>query len=136
MRTSVIGSVEVLTVLFGGIVHLGDTRYIQANTKIFALQRQQADFEANEYPLEEFGIFRRPIPQLSPAEDVTMVKRDTVPVISVGAVRIVSVSTDAIFQAGSSVCVDLETRIKHIRQFLPQTETGYSLGSGAAQEAG
>ncbi|WP_052487712.1 spore germination protein GerPE [Gordoniibacillus kamchatkensis] len=119
MRTSVVGSLKVLAVIFQAVIHVGDTRYIQAKTNAFALQRQIADFEKDEFPLEQFPMFRRPIPRLSPAENVRMVKRDTVPFITVGAVKINAASTSAVVQIGSNVCIDLESRIKHIRQFTP-----------------
>lgn len=120
MRTSVVGSFKALAVIFDSVVHIGDTRYIQAKTDAFALQRQIAEFAGDEFPLEQFPLFRRPIPHLSPAENLRMIKRDTVPAITVGAVKINAMSTSAIAQIGSNVCIDLESRIKHIRQFTPR----------------
>jgi spore germination protein PE len=119
-RTSVVGEIKTVAIVESSIMQIGDARYIQARSTIFAVQRERPEFDVNELPLSQFPFFRRPIPQLSPHENVRMMKRDAVPFINVGAVKILSVSTDSILQVGSNVCMELEAKIKHMRHFLPR----------------
>jgi spore germination protein PE len=119
-RTSVVGNLHVLVVVTSSVLQVGDTRYIQASTTAFAVQRERPEFDVNELPLDQFPFFRRPIPQLSPRDNVRMFKRDVGPAITVGAVKVLSVSTDAVLQVGSNKCMELKSKIKHMRQFLPR----------------
>lgn len=131
-RTSIVGSVHINTVIFDSTIQVGDNRYIDANAYIFALQRERAEFRVNEEPLEKHPIFRRAIPQLSLREDLRMYRKNTVPAITVGTVNVKSVSTSSVLQVGSNTCIDLTSRIKHVRQFLPTAAQTSAPGASIA----
>lgn len=116
-RTSVVGQLKVNAVIFDSTIQIGDNRYIDAKVNVFALQRDVPEFQSNEEPFEKHPIYRRPIPQLSARERLRMYKKDTVPAITVGAVMVKSVSTSGVLQIGSNTCIDVTSRLKHVRNF-------------------
>jgi spore germination protein PE len=130
-RVSVVGNIRVNAVIFDSTIQVGDSRYIDANVYIFALQRERPEYQENEQPLENFSIYRREVPQLSLAENLHMYRKNTVPTITVGSISIKSLASSGILHAGSTSCIDLKSRTKHVRQFL-STSTGQNGAQGAS----
>jgi spore germination protein PE len=119
-RVSVIGDIKVLAILFESILQIGDNVSIDSKIRLIAVQREVPAFKGDEMPFERFRVFQRPIPQLPAAEDLRMWKTDSVPEIVVGRIKVLSISSSGIVQAGSNRFINLESRIKHFRQFLPR----------------
>ncbi|WP_158301744.1 spore germination protein GerPE [Paenibacillus mesophilus] len=115
-RTSAVKNAYVYSVGYSSIFFVGDCVEVKPRTKALAIQRQIANFNANEGSFEAFPIFSRPIPRPEPTDDVQFTVANRSSFIHVDSISIISISTSAVLQIGSNQLIDAESRTKHIRQ--------------------
>lgn len=70
----------------------------------------------NEGNFDVYPVFNEVIPFLPLSENVKMFRHNTRPVIQVSQLDVTGVSASSIIHIGSTCHIDLETRLKHIRQ--------------------
>lgn len=117
-RISIVHNIQVYTTALSAIVQIGDNSHIKSRANIFAVQRQIPYFLGNEGDLSQFPIFKRSIPQPPLPRGVALTTDNKSSHIKVNSIRIIGLSASAVFQVGSNHRMDLESRTKHIRQFI------------------
>ncbi|MFC5450773.1 spore germination protein GerPE [Paenibacillus aestuarii] len=115
-RISIVDSVDINGISSSSILHIGDHVRTELHTQALAVQREIPYFYGNEGNFDVYPFFRRPFPVPQPPEPVQMTVNNWGSFICVGPVRILGVSSSALFQIGSNVTSQSETRIKHFRQ--------------------
>ena len=120
-RASLVGSVHIITVLYSSTMISGMTGIIKADTRGIAVQRKVPVFFEDEGNFEDYPIFSRDIPQWSRISDTEVKRINEIPVIRVGSVEVLSLTTSSAIHVGPNCELDLESRIKAIRHFI----TGY-----------
>ncbi|WP_248929487.1 spore germination protein GerPE [Paenibacillus hamazuiensis] len=129
MRNSVVGNIYINTVLLSSILQAGDNVEIKSRTKVLAIQEAKPEFTTDEGRFEDFQIFEVPIPKPDVDEGVRVRTANVNPNICVSNIKITSVTTSSVFQIGANRLMDLETRVKHIRQL----ERGAGAAGGQPQ---
>jgi spore germination protein PE len=117
-RISIVNQILIYTNALGSIIQIGDTAMIKSRADVFAVQRQIPFYLGNEGDLTQFPIFNRPIPQPLPPRGVKVTTTHKGSNIKVKSIRIIGLSAASVFQVGSNRSIDLESRTKHIRQFV------------------
>lgn len=106
---------KVNTVSFSSVFQIGDSKEITSFTSGLSLQREREYFAGNE------GTFNSPVfyskPDFLPInESILIIKQNENPVITVGDIEIIGVTTSSIIHIGSSNHIYGDNRLKHIRQ--------------------
>lgn len=132
IRTSYIGAVELIGIGLSCVAQFGDTGRIHSRNKVLAVQRQLDHRVGGEVEFESYPLFYKPFVQLkeetADAADVRTIRTNQIPGIQVGAVSVIAFSSSAIMLVGNAVEAELETRLKHIRQFA------YAISATSAPE--
>lgn len=121
VRVSLVGGITVHDVTLGSTLLVGDIVHVANRSRALAVQRQEAVYRGDEGSFEKFGVFSRPIPKPIVDEPETITFRNENPFIRVNFVNIISISSSTLAQVGSNRTIDLESRVKHIRQLLPRS---------------
>ncbi|WP_058304052.1 spore germination protein GerPE [Gorillibacterium timonense] len=112
---SIIGFLDVDTVAFASTIFIGDNRLITPRTRAIAVRRDIINNLGDEGHYEDYPIFQRQFPRLPVPAGIHFTKRDEGS-IQVQRIRVNSVSTSAVLQAGSTHTIRSESRIKQFRQ--------------------
>jgi len=122
-RTSVVDTLRLDALAAASSLVVGDLERFDARSRALAVQRQVPVFLENEGDLRAFPLFSRPIPLPGPEpeERVRLTSANVSPCISAGNIRVLSAVASSLVQVGSVTRVELESRVKHIRQFVDQT---------------
>ncbi|MCM3747265.1 spore germination protein GerPE [Paenibacillus pasadenensis] len=131
IRTAYIGSVELISIGLSSVVQFGDTGRIHSRTKVLAVQRQLDHRVGGEVEFDRYPLFYKPFAQLkesADAADVRTIRTNPTPGIQVGSVSVIAYSSAAVMLTGNAVEAELETRLKHFRQFA------YALSATSASE--
>lgn len=137
MRTSVVGGVRIISSQISSIVQFGDSLGLAAVSNVLAVQKETANFLGNEGDnWDEYPIYNRELPVVSPDGQVQMNRRNRCPEIQVGAISIYGLSAAAVLQIGSTRLIDLENRTFHIRQYDTRKEAEQQEPLQAAGETG
>jgi spore germination protein PE len=118
IRTSIVNHVIITSVTSASTLIFGDAVKITARNRALAVQRQVAKFFENEGEFEDFDLFTQPIPQPDRDGLVNMRVINESPFIEVNSVDVIGVAQASTLQIGSTMIFDLESRIKHFRQFV------------------
>jgi spore germination protein PE len=97
---------------------VGDSVKITARSRALAVQRQVAVFFKKDGEFEDYPLFTKEIPQPIINERVNMSIVQESPYIKVGHVKVLGVASASAMQIGSTRFIDLESRLKHFRQFI------------------
>jgi spore germination protein PE len=116
-RVSKVDYLKVNSVGSASFLQIGDSNLIHSVTRALAVQRQKELFFGNEGDFRLFPIFNRLIPLTPILAPITMHPTPFSPPIKVGRIDIIAVASASIVHIGSSEHIQIETRIKHIRQF-------------------
>jgi spore germination protein PE len=119
-RTASVNNVEIDSIAIASVFQIGDSNLIQGFSRAIAVQREVELFFDNEGNFADFPIFSEPIPLTPISENINMSRQNINPFIKVGNIDIIGVSSSSIVHLGNTNHVSLETRVKHIRQLLPQ----------------
>lgn len=118
-RTSYVQSIHVDTVSFASIIQLGDSTMINGFSRALAVQREAELFYGNEGNFSVYPIFSEPIPVPPITENLSMQINNTLSSsIKVNNINIIGISSSSVLHVGNSETVQMEVRIKHIRQLL------------------
>ncbi|WP_306807349.1 spore germination protein GerPE [Mesobacillus jeotgali] len=121
-RTASVEQIKIDSVIFSSVFQIGDSQQIQAFSRALAVQREAEIFYGNEGNFAAFPVFLEPIPFQSDYENVNIFTHNINPVLKVGSIDILGVSSSSIVHLGNSCNVSMEARVKHIRQLLPRPE--------------
>jgi spore germination protein PE len=121
-RTACVDHIKINSVIFSSVLQIGDSQQIQAFSRALAVQREAEIFYGNEGNFAAFPVFSEPIPFDSDYETVNISAHNINPILKVGNIDILGVSSSAIVHLGNSCNVSMEARVKHIRQLLPRPE--------------
>ncbi|MBS4172009.1 spore germination protein GerPE [Bacillus sp. FJAT-49736] len=123
IRNSVVQDISINDVVFSSNVHVGDTTYIKANSRAFAVQREEELYFGFEVDFEDYPIFSEVIPIPPITEDIHFHRINLDPVIRVDHINIIGISAASIFQIGSIKDAYLESRVHHVRQLKEKPES-------------
>lgn len=119
-RTSVVDRININSLSIVSTFEIGDSSHIQAFSRAIALQREQQIFFSDEIRFSDFDIFSETI-QIEPIfENVVFETNSIQPIIKVGSIDIIGVSTSSVVHIGNTKKVNMESRIKHIRHLRPR----------------
>lgn len=123
-RTSVVGSIRMHAVTSASALQVGDLDKFAARSRALAVQRQVSHFLENEGDLRQFALFSRPIPQPPMTEQVRIDFFNEDPYIRAERIRVISAAASSLVHVGAVRQMELEARVKHIRQFVnaPQSD--------------
>ncbi|MFY4774277.1 spore germination protein GerPE [Metabacillus sp. RGM 3146] len=105
------------------VFNIGDSDAITPRTKIFAVQREAEIFYDGEGDFSQYEIFNTPLIKPVKNETVNTSFCNEKHAINVQYVKVLALSSSAVFHIGSSNLVDAVARIKHTRQLLSTDET-------------
>lgn len=110
---------NILSVDSSGTIQVGDSNQITPETNIFALQREQANFQGNEYEdLSSFSIYSQALPLPLLTECINQVTVHENPVIKVNSIQVIGIAASGVVHVGSTRTIQAEARVKNIRQFF------------------
>jgi Protein of unknown function (DUF2772). len=117
-RTTRIGCVVLNTVGSSSIAHFGDNETTSLKSRAIAVQRAIANVEKDEFRFASYGIFARPLLQLSTGVTVETRMADRCPPdIEIGCLDVTALSSSALLRAGCGGPLTAQTRVLHIRHF-------------------
>lgn len=120
-RTSYVNSIQVDTVAFSSIIQLGDSSSIQGFSRALAVQREAELFFGNEGNFSLYPVFSEPILMPPITENLSVEMNNTFSsCIKVNDINIIGISSSSLLHIGNSQNVQMELRIKHIRQLLSE----------------
>ena len=121
IRTSYIGSVELISAGLSSVIQFGDTASIKAKSTGLAVQRQLDNRAGGDVEFSSYSLFSKPFNIIEEEDaDAAHIQTTTVnpdPCIHVGSVKIIAYSSASIFLAGNAMETTLESRLKHFRQY-------------------
>ena len=118
MRTSIVNSVKNNTLLLGSTIEIGDTKYVEPNAEVFAIQREYPIFYGNEGSYDVYATFRIPILKTNIYEKISATHFHEDPFIKVNRLNIVGISTGAYVQIGSTKNIKTEGRVTNVRHYF------------------
>jgi spore germination protein PE len=125
-RTSYVDSLKVDSLQFSSIIQLGDSSYIQGGNRALAVQREEEIFFGQEGDFNQHPVFSQPLPFAPFTERFAMETiHEPTARIKVGNIDILGVSSSSLVHIGSSKCVQMEARVKHIRHLLDVSPEDY-----------
>ncbi|MTH53322.1 spore germination protein GerPE [Bacillus mangrovi] len=115
-RNSIVDAAYVNSVGISSVFNIGDSREILPKSNVFAVQREAEVFYDNEGDFNQYDIFKLPVPRPIKTENVIPSYYHERPFIRAKFVKILAISTAAVFQIGSTDLIESEARVKHTRQ--------------------
>lgn len=116
IRSSKVNSISINSLGSASCFQIGDSKEIHNVTRALAVQRERNFFFGNEGDFESFAIFNRLQP-LTPNLDHFEMQTTTLhPIINIGSIDVLALSSSAVLHIGNSEHIQSETRVKHIRQ--------------------
>ncbi|QJC51752.1 spore germination protein GerPE [Paenibacillus albicereus] len=121
IRTSYIGSAELISIGLASVIQFGDTGSVNARVTGLAVQRQLDHRAGGEVDFAGYSLFVKPFnlveEESAEAADVRTIRSNPCPAIQVGCVNVIAYSSASVLLGGNAVEVNLESRLKHFRQF-------------------
>jgi spore germination protein PE len=111
-RTSKVENLIVKLVSFSSTLQLGDVSFIDGNSTALAIQRETELFYGTE---GEEATFTIPPPVLPITETLTLTKTNKIPLIKVGDINVLGVSSSSILGVGNVGHVRMQAKVRHIR---------------------
>ena len=122
-RSSYVQFIHIDSLTFSSIVQLGDSTCVQGFSRAMAIQREMELFYGNEGNFLVYPIFSEPIPFTPITENLSLQTNNRFSSsIKVNDLTIIGISSSSMLHVGNSDSVQMETRIKHIRQLSNRTE--------------
>ncbi|KAA9027511.1 spore germination protein GerPE [Niallia endozanthoxylica] len=115
-RTSKVDSLKVDSSALSSVIQIGDSTCITAFSRAIAVQRQNELFYSNEGNFNSFPIFSFQLPIEPIVEPITIGSTSLHPLIKVGSIDIIGMSSAAVLHIGNSRHFQGESRTLHIRQ--------------------
>ncbi|EIT84709.1 GerPE protein [Fictibacillus macauensis ZFHKF-1] len=125
-RLAQVQHIKLNSVLLSSVVNVGDTGEIRSQARAIALQKFTPTFSqelVKKVDFANYQTFQIPRPQPTQPNGVQMSIENRYPVIEVGSIRIIGMSTCGILHVGNVGEVDLEARVKQIREYESNPDT-------------
>ncbi|MBX0357160.1 spore germination protein GerPE [Halobacillus sp. Nhm2S1] len=106
--------VDITSVLIGSIVDIGDVYRAAPSSKVLAVQKEGLQFKGDLYDFEDFPIFSQESSPPLPPIQMDSFHYQNRP-IEVDYVRVIGISTAAVFQIGGIDHIDAINYTKHFR---------------------
>ncbi|MCK6255701.1 spore germination protein GerPE [Fictibacillus sp. KIGAM418] len=119
-RTSEVKHINIRSILFSSIVNIGDTDQFAAFSQALAIQKYEPTYDSALSGIINFPnyqAFTIPRPRVTPPKEVTMESYNDPAYIRVGVIDILGISAAAMLHVGGIQNIDLESRVKHIRDY-------------------
>ncbi|MBD1380620.1 spore germination protein GerPE [Metabacillus arenae] len=118
-RLSAVDQISVNSVGLSSIFQIGDSVRITPSLKVLAVQRESNLFFAREGNFKNDQAFFQELPIPLITENIQTGFFHDKPVIKVHSIKVMAVSSSSVFHVGSTDRIQTESRIRHIRQLLP-----------------
>lgn len=117
-RTSVVNCVNLNSLANSGVFQSGDSDKINSYSAALAIQRESTKFGTFNVPYSKYKVFSKPV--LVPVCPPYKIKEtyNANSFIRVGKVDILGVSSSSLLHIGSVNDIKLQSRVKHVRNFL------------------
>ncbi|CAH2713528.1 putative spore germination protein GerPE [Neobacillus rhizosphaerae] len=119
-RTSKVDKINVNIISFASLLQLGDSCIINGLSRALAVQREAEIEFGDEGNFAAYRVFSEPIPFQPIYEVFSFIPHNPMPLIKVQNIDIIGVSSSSILHVGNSKHISMESRVKHIRQLLPE----------------
>jgi spore germination protein PE len=121
-RSSSVKHIKVTNASLSSVIQLGDSTIINGLNRAIAVQREQQLFLGDEEDFSTYPIFQRPLVFPQDKEEVIVSSYHQNPMIKVRTINAIAFSSSSILHVGNTKSINMEARIKHIRQLLPRTQ--------------
>ncbi|WP_163101660.1 spore germination protein GerPE [Peribacillus alkalitolerans] len=111
-RTSKVESLIVKVVSFSSTLQIGDVCFIDGTSTALAIQRETEQFYGTEGDEATLPV---PPPVLPITENLTISKINKNPLIKVGNVNVLGVSSSSILGVGNVGHIRMQVKLRHIR---------------------
>lgn len=115
-RTSKVNSLKVRIAGLNSVIQIGDSSRINGFARVIAIQRQKELFFTNEASFESYPFFSYSLPLPAIYEPITIRSTSLNPLIKVGNIDIIGISSGSVVHIGSTEHFQAESRALHIRQ--------------------
>jgi len=119
-RSSSVKKLHVTSASLSSIIQLGDSTVINGFSRAIAVQKEQQLFIGDSVDFSRYPIFRRPFVFPQENEQLTISTYHLNPIISVNTINVMGVSASSVLHIGNTQSVNMEARVKHIRELLPK----------------
>lgn len=121
-RISKVKSFTTQTVLFGAVIQIGDSSYIDGTSYALAIQRRSDIIYDYEPQFTDYQVFAHPTVFPIIDEPIQIRFENPCPFIDVGHIDLIGASTASVASVGQVGHIRMKSRIKHIRQLATPTE--------------
>ncbi|MGN7469999.1 spore germination protein GerPE [Brevibacillus sp. SAFN-007a] len=117
-RTSHVKKLNSLSIDDSSVLQIGDSKEINAQANVLAVQREKAIFYAHEFEFEDYAMFSVPLSPPCPVEPMCLDTFHDCSHIHVRTVHVPFAAASSLIHIGSTDHLTLETRVKNIRHLL------------------
>jgi spore germination protein PE len=117
-RSSSVKNIKVTNAALSSVIQLGDSSIINGLNRAIAVQREKQLFIGDEEDFVKYPIFRRPFVFPQDKEEIMISSFHQNPMIHVNSINVIAFSSSSILHVGNTKTINMEARIKHIRQLL------------------
>lgn len=128
VRKTAVGELSVVSMENTCVVEIGDSEQLSPLSRALAVQRERAIYRVDEFNLEDYSLFRRPVDHPAATETILIRRNRQQPDIRVGSIRMIALSSASVVQLGSGRNLHAEARVKHIRHLFREGADGKGKG--------
>lgn len=121
-RLSSVQQLNVKIASFSAVIQIGDSTFVNSFSRALAVQREEEIFFGTEGSYNAYSIFSEEIPFTPIKENILMYRHNLNPVIKVSSIDLIGVTAASVLHIGNTCHVQLEARVKHIRQLKKDAE--------------
>lgn len=119
-RSSSVKNIKITNASISSVIQLGDSSIINGLNRAIAVQRELQLFLGDEEDFSTYSIFQRPFIFPQDKEEVMISSYHQNPMIKVNTINVIAFSSSSILHVGNTQSINMEARVKHIRQLLPR----------------
>lgn len=114
-RLSMVDNIYVIDLSLSSTFQIGDTEEINSSDKAVEVQSSSSTYDGAEGNFHDYPIFSKPLQLPVLNEHIQISMNHQQPVIKVGQIKIIGISSSSILHVGTIDYSCMESRIKHIR---------------------
>jgi spore germination protein PE len=113
-----VNEIKLNSLTSASVLQSGDTEKIESYSAVIAVQRESTFFGTFDLHFKDYDLFEQKV--LVPVCPSVKVKKtfNANPFIQVGKVDIIGVSSSSVLHIGSVQKITLQSRVKHIRNYM------------------